>query len=230
MKESTFIELLNLYIDQQISPEDAARLEEEIQVSPRRRRVYRQYCQMHRACTLVLENYAANAETAPLLEFKEPARRFALGYLAAGLAAAAVAVVAAQVYWHPATASGRPAPSPVAAAPAPTDAVVAVPVRLNVPLPASQRLPDGAAADQPLLLRLPAYGSSAAALARFDTPSIRVPLRTLSIAANPRPASSAAIEQFVFQSGAPVLDNPQTYRIRRPADGQAEMTAYQFQR
>ena len=34
MKESRFIELLNLYIDQQISPDDAALLEEAILPQP----------------------------------------------------------------------------------------------------------------------------------------------------------------------------------------------------
>ena len=50
MKESKFIELLNLYIDQQISPEDAALLEEAILQNPRRRQIYRQYCRMHKDC------------------------------------------------------------------------------------------------------------------------------------------------------------------------------------
>ena len=62
MKESKFIELLNLYIDRQISPEEAARLEEEILHNPRHRRIYQQYCRMHRACTLVLENIRAQAD------------------------------------------------------------------------------------------------------------------------------------------------------------------------
>ena len=46
MKDSEFIELLNLYLDHEISVADAARLEAEVQGSPARRRVYREYCQM----------------------------------------------------------------------------------------------------------------------------------------------------------------------------------------
>jgi hypothetical protein len=60
MKESKFIELLNLYIDQEITPPEAALLEEEIQHSPERRRVYQQYCRMHRASTLVVDSFRSS--------------------------------------------------------------------------------------------------------------------------------------------------------------------------
>ena len=92
MKESKFIELLNLYIDQQISPEDAALLEAEILQNPRRRQIYSQYCRIHRACTIALEQQKVLDETAPAQGrgrvFEAP-RRSRWGYYAAGLAAAA---------------------------------------------------------------------------------------------------------------------------------------------
>ena len=62
MKESKFIELLNLYIDQQITPEDAALLEEEILQNREHRKIYRQYCRMHRACVCLHENFRAQSE------------------------------------------------------------------------------------------------------------------------------------------------------------------------
>ena len=49
MKESRFIELVNLYVDRQISTAETAELEAEIQVSPRHRKIYQQYCHMQRA-------------------------------------------------------------------------------------------------------------------------------------------------------------------------------------
>ncbi len=55
MKDSKFIELLNLYLDQQIEPDAAAQLEEEIARNPARRATYQQYCRMHRACTMLFE-------------------------------------------------------------------------------------------------------------------------------------------------------------------------------
>jgi len=54
MKEAKFIELLNLYLDQQIDSSDAELLEQEILRRPDRRRTYLEYCRMHRACSLLL--------------------------------------------------------------------------------------------------------------------------------------------------------------------------------
>jgi len=59
MKESRFLELLNLYVDQQIDPKGAALLEEEILRNPARRRTYVQYCRMHKACALLFEQSVA---------------------------------------------------------------------------------------------------------------------------------------------------------------------------
>jgi len=70
MKEPRFIELINLYVDRQISPAETAELEAEIQTSPRHRKIYQQYCHMHRATKMVYETFRANAEQ-PVVE---PAR------------------------------------------------------------------------------------------------------------------------------------------------------------
>lgn len=67
MKEPRFIELINLYVDRQISPAETAELEAEIQSSPRHRKIYQQYCHMHRATKLVYETFRANAEQ-PVVE------------------------------------------------------------------------------------------------------------------------------------------------------------------
>lgn len=63
MKDSEFIELLNLYLDHEISAADAARLEAEVQNNPARRRVYQQYCRMQKACKMVVADFQAEAET-----------------------------------------------------------------------------------------------------------------------------------------------------------------------
>jgi anti-sigma factor RsiW len=62
MKDTRFIELVNLYVDRQISADETAELEAEIQASPRRRQVYHQYCHMHRATRLVYESFRAHAD------------------------------------------------------------------------------------------------------------------------------------------------------------------------
>jgi len=61
MKDSEFIELLNLYLDHEISAADAARLEAEVQGNPARRRIYQDYCRMQKACTLLAENFQVEA-------------------------------------------------------------------------------------------------------------------------------------------------------------------------
>ncbi len=111
MKESKFIELLNLYVDRQISPEDAALLEAEILQNPRRRQTYSQYCRMHRACTLALDRYQAAGEAgraeAKVVAFEGP-RRARWGYYVAGLAAACVALVAVHSVFGPGKTSTTP--------------------------------------------------------------------------------------------------------------------------
>ena len=93
MKDSKFIELLNLYIDHQISASDAALLEAEIQKNPERRRVYREYCQMQKACVILAENFKSEPPAGDkLIEMAQGQRRMAFATYAMGLAAAAACV------------------------------------------------------------------------------------------------------------------------------------------
>ena len=91
MKDHEFIELLNLYLDHEISPADAARLEAEVQRNPARYRVYREYCQMQKACALLSPAHAsevpatATFET-PSLNWMKPA--VLGGFMAAAACAA----------------------------------------------------------------------------------------------------------------------------------------------
>jgi len=64
MNDSEFFELLNLYLDHEISTVDAARLEREVQSNPERRRVYEEYCRMQKACTMLAKDFVA-PEVAP---------------------------------------------------------------------------------------------------------------------------------------------------------------------
>lgn len=64
MKDNRFIELVNLYIDRQISAEETAELEAEILTNAKHRQIYQQYCRMHRATSMVFENFRSNAEAA----------------------------------------------------------------------------------------------------------------------------------------------------------------------
>ncbi|AOS45847.1 hypothetical protein Verru16b_02937 [Lacunisphaera limnophila] len=98
MKDSRFIELLNLYIDRQITAEETAQLEAEIQQHPKRQAVYRQYCQIHSATKSVYESFRTVAAEQPapttgpkgVVElFENRRRRTNWAYYAGGLAAAA---------------------------------------------------------------------------------------------------------------------------------------------
>ncbi len=53
MKDHRFIELLNLYVDHQLGPAEAAELEAAVLASPDRRRTYDQYCRLQRGCSLL---------------------------------------------------------------------------------------------------------------------------------------------------------------------------------
>ena len=53
MSEREFLELLNLYLDREITPADADRLEREIRSNPGRHRTYLQYCRMQQAVRLL---------------------------------------------------------------------------------------------------------------------------------------------------------------------------------
>lgn len=100
MNDERFIELINLYIDRQITAAEAAELEAEIQATPRRRAIYRHYCQMHRATALVHAGFRAQAAVQPggpslfpgnvtPFEGGRGNRRFRWTYYAGGMAAAA---------------------------------------------------------------------------------------------------------------------------------------------
>ncbi len=244
MKESKFIELLNLYIDQQISPEETGLLEEEILRDARHRRIYHQYCQMHRACTLVLENLGSQAEQASagaeqvasrVVDLEPRSRRWGWGYYAAALAAAAcVALVAVQVIQRPLR---KPAAGNVAALPVanPTSlasglAVAAAPVRMDAPAYQDRGLPTEAFIARRLSLRspggMPAATSLLIARSASGSPLLQ-PLPLVNAVVNPpRPS----IEQFVFEPSPALSDNPQIFRGRRSTDSETERTAYQFKR
>ncbi len=125
MNDSEFIELLNLYLDHEITAADAARLEAEVQRSPARRRIYRDYCRMQKACILLAKDFndeaaGAQAQERPPVEV-ERAGRFSWGtgvWGTAGLfaAAACVAVVFIAYRKAPPSPLGSPASNLAAAA------------------------------------------------------------------------------------------------------------------
>jgi hypothetical protein len=234
MKESKFIELLNLFIDQQISKEDAAALEEEIMQNPRRRQIYSQYCRMHRACTMVLDRYNAQDETENPLEkivaFEKP-RSAKWKYYATGLAAAAcVAFVAVQTVFRP----GRAPSASIAAAPQPQVATAVsdfglamTPVRMEA---SGVRALSKTEADIARQLRL---------IVPMTAPANRVSLvdsvsrkpRILPLPAqNVSPNAHLSIEEFVFAHEPAARDDSHVFRARPSPDDRTANTAIEYQR
>jgi hypothetical protein len=108
MNDHRFIELVNLYIDREITAAETAELEVQIQSDPRRRAIYNQYCKINRATSLVYDSFRAQATEAPLpiagggtiahFEDGQRQRRSPFRYYAGGLAAAACVAFAFMQY------------------------------------------------------------------------------------------------------------------------------------
>jgi hypothetical protein len=123
MKDREFIELLNLYVDHEISAEDALRLEREVLSDPKRREVYDQYCRMQKACSILAEELLESAagQASPSVESSARPRTWGYGPLVAGLAAACAAAVLSVRYFEsgPAGAAAPTASADAARASAP---------------------------------------------------------------------------------------------------------------
>lgn len=146
MKDSEFIELLNLYLDHEISAADSARLEAEIRNNLDRRRVYRQYCQMQRACKLATADFATEETVpgggekkvvpfTPAAAVRRPRRLpYAVGALAAA-ACVALVFVGRQDPGSTSTGNGEPVATLASSGPAPstTDVVSSAPVPAGAP-------------------------------------------------------------------------------------------------
>ena len=94
---------MNLYIDRQITAGETAELEAEMQGNPRRRAIYRQYCQLHTATKQVYDSFRTDAASphaagAPagrvvLTDFKPRSRSNWIHYAGGLTAAACLALV-----------------------------------------------------------------------------------------------------------------------------------------
>ena len=148
MKESRFIELLNLYVDQQLSPQEATELEAEIERNPARRRTYLQYCRMQKACSQLFEyeRSAAPASTvltralatadrkmAPAETVRRPVWNW--GYSFAAVAAAACVAVVVVLQTRPGAPGNQPSGTVLATT---TEQAPAAPVQAVVTTPAPE--------------------------------------------------------------------------------------------
>ena len=92
MKDSEFIELLNLYVDHELSAADSAKLEAEVANNAARRKTYREYCMMHKACDVLAAAYRDPQSETPRFiveQGKSAGWGWGAGLIAGGLLAAA---------------------------------------------------------------------------------------------------------------------------------------------
>ena len=227
MKDNRFIDLLNLYIDRQITAEETAELEAEIQQNPKRQAVYRQYCQIHSATKLVYESFRAGATDQPAVPSSRPAtvelfesrRRTSWAYYAGGLA---VAACLALVFVRSNPIAPVTSPAPVVAAKSQPAAVVAA----SAPVAVVQAPVVPVAEAKPGLVSLrngstnPDYSAMLAALREQDE----------AAAAGERWQSGrtqSLFEDNMFESKPSPVTAPEQRTLRRQT---AEFTAFQFQR
>ena len=221
MKESKFIELLNLYVDHQISPADAALLEAEVRSNPGRRRVYREYCQMQKACTVLAENFRTDAPgTNPKLDEFEPRRTVGTLTYVAGLVAVAACV--ALVF----TARSRQAGSIAAATPTVREQLaVAAHAAPVAPVIAARPALQPAFGPHVLTLREPgvdlADAANSSGQAEFGD-------WMNSIQFSSMPGASA--DDLRFDAHSSLQPDARTYRAGRTHQGKVEWTAFTFQK
>lgn len=236
MNDRRFIELLNLYVDQQIAPSEAAELETEVLRNPTRRRTYDQYCRLQRGCCLLGDGARTRAPASHgfVRSLRDAERKIAAPRRPAwrttysgfyGVAAMAACVVVVLVVNRP----------------TPTDNLPVV-VLANAGQPASEepRAPVVAATAV----------TPAAASSSFDIQPVLAAsglgvarnAREAEIAANDRealewmqrvellPAQRVVVDEQAFEARATLQQDNRVFRSRHSIQGNAEFTAFQFQR
>jgi hypothetical protein len=213
MKDSEFIALLNLYLDHEITAEDSARLEAEVLRDPQRRHLYRQYCQLQKACVTLAEQARESAPAEEILAATfAPRPVWSGGLWAAGaLAAAACAGFVLLGHWRSAPAAAPAAISiPASAAVAVSAPAAALPPLRKLQPVFDTRMLTANGAGQPALFAPAAGDSQFAWMSQLQM----TPIQSISVdklLAEPKPALQ--------------LDN-------RPdaQPGTVETAAFQFQR
>tara|TARA_R110002094_G_scaffold31867_1_gene44587 strand:+ start:299 stop:988 length:690 start_codon:yes stop_codon:yes gene_type:complete len=229
MKQEKFIELLNFYLDHEISLADATRLEEEIQRSPERRKMYREYCQMQKGCSLLAEEFFDVDQTEPVFAEETACAKRGFGGWHAGVGALAAACVALVVVLQ-SNQSPEIVETATIAESSPETVVASAPTadttssRLAMPVfPANNTKLQSVFT--PKLINSPATAESARAFFARETEAGFDWMEDVQL----DPIESDPSE-MVFSVEPALKQVPRTYRGRRSFEGQVEMTAFQFQR
>jgi anti-sigma factor RsiW len=218
MKETKFIELLNLYVDHQISPAEAEQLETEVRSNPEHRRVYRDYCQMQKACTELAENFRTQAPAGNPQVARQGHRRRAAGNLPYALGLVAVAASLALVVGL----RSRFAERPMVAAPV---APAVAPATLAVSAPDSRPVLQPVMGPRLLPVRSPSAELTEVASAT-DQAAFADWMNSVQLSSMP----DASADDLRFDAHATLQPDARPYRSNRPHQGKVEWTAFTFQK
>jgi predicted anti-sigma-YlaC factor YlaD len=243
MKDSEFMELLNLYLDHEISAADAARLEAEVQNNPARRQIYREYCRMQKGCALVAQDFQTEQPPATdrkVVAFEAANRRSRMASLYTVGTFAAAACIAIVLVSRNREASGQDAAAqvPAIAQTAPTNSASEKP---NSTIAANSQVPSAlvqtvslptrtsqpsSAATNPLSLAANAQADALAAAVEEANAQFAW-LRNTQVSPMQQPVS---LDQLRFESQPGLRVENRTYGSRQPVQGTAEWVAFRFQR
>jgi hypothetical protein len=218
MKETKFIELLNLYVDHQISPAEAEQLEAEVRSNAEHRRVYREYCQMQRGCTELAENFRAQAPASDPQVARRGHRRRATDGMPFAMGLVAIAASVALIVGLRSRLTDRPmVAAPVAPATAPAALVAAVPAARPALQPAiGPRL---------IPVRSPSAELTEVASAT-DQAAFADWMNSVQFSSLP----DASADDLRFDARATLQPDARPYRSNRPHQGKVEWTAFTFQK
>ncbi|MBW8782538.1 MAG: hypothetical protein JF599_11710 [Verrucomicrobia bacterium] len=225
MNETRFIELLNLYVDHQIGPREAAELEAEILSNPARRRTYRDYCRMQRACGLLCDRERTQAPISFAFEKSLQETELKIEALSgrrnsgrrvytatfAGLTAMAACAVFVLTRSGQTTGTGELTSAPV---------IAEAPVVPPAPVinPASNAHPVFVAQNVAFTREIE------------PAPAERTPLDWLQRVELP-PVQPVLVEEGAFEAKSTLPQDSRVFRSgSRLVQGNAEFTAFQFQR
>lgn len=254
MNDRRFTELLNLYVDHEISPAEAAELEAEVQGNPERRRAYDRYCRLQRGCSLLgaHERALAPASAGFARSLRDAERkianprrpgpfwRTAYSGAFAGAAIAACVTVIVVVNRQPAGPPSLAAGTVVADASAVPDEVRA---RETVPAPAIAAA--AVPVSSPASAGLVPTGSLAFEFQPVLVPAsldATRPTREIELASNDREATEwmkrvdalqlkqMVVDEQAFEARPTLQQDNRVFRSRHSLQSNAEFTAFQFQR
>ena len=244
MNDSEFLELLNLYLDHEISAADAARLEAAVQKDPARHRTYLEYCRMQKACTILAKDFVDQSADKKIVAFEPSRSSWGPGLLAAGGLAAAACVALVLANRTPNATNVAPVSSGqqvVVAQPAtakPAEMAAPVPTVVSEKLPASAiahavTVPARRADVRPIFASAPltqtVANSDAAALIAAAQQNVQAQFEWMK-AVQLAPMQALPQDDLRLDPRSPLQPASRTYTNGRAVQGEAQMSAFRFQK